>query len=150
DELALEGGVEEVVPRLRCFELVFFQEVFVAGKAQRANVDASPVVVRVLHPPGIDEVPEIWRVVGFQETFRFGGDKRINRSAPPDVELRVGSLVAQTRQRFARRQAYELDGDFGIDLLEFGLHPFAPDDLRRTQQVKRSREFRLWAGGLAG
>jgi hypothetical protein len=66
DELALEGGIEEIVPRLWWFELVLFQEVFVASKAQRADVDASPVVVWVLHELGINEVRQIRRVVGFQ------------------------------------------------------------------------------------
>jgi hypothetical protein len=41
DELTLEGRIEEVVPRLRRFELVLFQEVFVAGKAERADADAA-------------------------------------------------------------------------------------------------------------
>ena len=75
NELALEGGIEEVVPRLRWFELVLFQEVFVAGKAQRADVDASPVVVRVFRELGIDEIRQIRRIVGFQEPFRFRGDE---------------------------------------------------------------------------
>ena len=67
-----------------------------------------------------------------------------------DVELRVGTLVTQAREGLSGGQADELDGYLGINLLKFGLHPLAPRNLRRAQEVERPREPWLSGGRARG
>ncbi len=135
--LARELGLDQVLPARRRCDLLLGEQLGVVADAEHAEVDADRPVLRLLRLPLRPwiELREQRRLVLLGQTLLGGLQVRVARAAEPHVELGIGLLGGELRDRFPGALRRDRDADAGIPL-ELGGDRVAPFALRAADDVE--------------